>query len=176
MRSLVAIICTVVALGAVAGAWLQARPEPTADDASALAASALRAAGVPAAPAKDGPVEDGAVVAGVYENPVAGERFDVWQVTVQIATGATIELDVDRASGGFVQLDDVVDGRYALTDVEAQAIHDFDGRFPSLDDRLRRNFAAAGAGLLVTAVAVCLTMFAPRRAAPRPADLPPSPA
>jgi hypothetical protein len=95
---------------------------------------------------------------------------------MRIASGATIELDVDRASGGFVQLDDVVDGRYALTDVEAQAIHDFDGRFPSLDARLRRNFAAAGAGLLVTAVAVCLTMFAPLRAAPRPAGLPPPPA
>jgi hypothetical protein len=167
VRSFAAVACAAVALGAVAGAWLQARPKPTADDASALAARALRAAGVPMA------TEDGAVVAGVYENPAAGERFDVWQVTVQIASGATIELDVDRASGGFVQLDDVVDGRYALTDVEAQAVHDFDGRFPSLDDRLRRNFAAAGAGLLVTAVAVCLTMFAPPRAAPPPAGLVP---
>jgi hypothetical protein len=165
----VAIVCTVVALGAVASAWLQARPRPTSHDAAALTERALRAAAVPSSP-----VGDGAVVAGVYENAVAGERFDVWQVTVRIASGAMIELDVDRASGGFVQLDDVVDGRYALTDVQAQAIHDFDGRFPSLDDRLRRNFAAAAAGLLVAGVAVCLTMFAPRRAAPRPADpLPP---
>ena len=75
-----------------------------------------------------------------------------------------------------MQLDDVVDGRYALTDVQAQAIHDFDGRFPSLDDRVRRNFAVAGAGLLTAGVAVCFTLFAPRRAAPRPADRPLLPA
>jgi hypothetical protein len=97
----------------------------------------------------------------------AGERFDVWHVTVQLASGASIDLDVDRDTGGFVQLDDVVDGRYALTDAEAQAIHDYDGRFPTLDDRLRRNFVATAGGLVVAGVSVCFAMFAPRRSAAR---------
>src|SRR4051812_38932493 len=101
-RSLVAIVCMVVALGAVAAAWLEARPKPTSGDASALAERALRAAGVPSAA-----VGDGAVVAGVYQSGAGGERFEVWRVTVRVASGATIELDVDRDSGGFVQLDDV---------------------------------------------------------------------
>jgi hypothetical protein len=159
-------VCTVVALGSVAGAWLQARPKPTSRDAVVLASRALRGAGVETTSAAP------SVSEGVYENAAAGERFDVWQVTVTLASGPTIELDVDRSSGGFVQLDDVVDGRYALTDVQAQAVHDYDGRFPTLDDRLRRNFAATGAGLLVTGVSACLRLFAPRPGAARPAGRP----
>jgi hypothetical protein len=170
LRSLLAIACAVAALGAVAGAWLEARPKPDARDASTLAERALRRAGVAFAP-----VGDGAVVAGAYESP-GGERYDVWQVTVRLAAGPTIELDVDRVSGGFVQLDDVVDGRYALTEAQAQAIHDFDGRFPGLDERVRQNFATSGAGLLVAGVAMCLMLFAPQRGAARPAGQPPQPA
>jgi hypothetical protein len=164
VRSLVAIACAIVAIGAVAGAWLEARPRPTASDASALAERALRAARVPFAP-----VGADAVVAGVYESS-AGERYDVWQVDVRRAGGKTIDLAVDRASGDFVQLDDVGEGRYALTDAQAQSIHDFDGRFPRLDDRVRRNLAASAAGLFVTGAAMCLMLFAPTRAAAPPAD------
>jgi hypothetical protein len=161
----------VVALGAVAGAWLQPRPKPTAQDALTLAHRALRAAGVPSAP---GGAAD--VVAGVYDNADAGEHLDVWRVDVSIVGAVTIEIDVDRATGGLVQLDDVVDGRYVLTDAQAQAVHDFNGRFPTLDDRLRRNFAAAAAGLSAAAIAVCFTLFAPRRSFAQRDDLPPPPA
>jgi hypothetical protein len=140
----------VVALGAVAAAWLQDPDPVTADQAVGVAERAFAAAGLPDA------VVDGSPIAGVYTSPERGRRIEVWRTTAAI-DGGDVELWLARADGEAVYLDDrTADGSaQLLTEEQFEALADHEDE-PNLGSHLRRNVAITAAAVLLLALAARL--------------------
>lgn len=140
----------VVALGAVATAWVQDPDPVTADQAVGIADRAFAAAGVRGAAVDDTPI------AGVYTSAERGRRIEVWRTTAAI-DGGDVELWLARDDGEAVYLDDrTADGSaQLLTDDQFEALADHD-EDPNLASHLWRNVAITAAAVLLLALAVRL--------------------
>ena len=140
----------VVALGAVATAWMQDPDPVTADQAVGIADRAFDAAGLPGAAVDDTPI------AGVYTSAERGRRIEVWRTTAAI-DGGDVELWLARADGEAVYLDDrTADGSaQLLTDDQFEALADHDDD-PNLGSHLWRNVAITAAAVLLLALALRL--------------------
>lgn len=146
----VARVCAVVAVAAVAGAWLQPRPDLTREDARRFTAHVLEAAGFD-------DVEVTPLVTRASDPPPPAQpdavTLEVW-VTAATVEDGLVSFSVDRNAAQVLRyLDQGPGGEGFLSSAQQERIDDYDTD-PALQRRIRRNAAATGAGGLVGLVAV----------------------
>ena len=156
VRPVLSALCAIVAVGAVLGAWFQARPSLAASDARDVAARALAAAGVTGVRV----LED--VSEGTFTPQTGGESRAVWMAQA-VVDGGTVQLSIDRRRGRVVRVDDTNGPGYVLTEAQVKGLggqHDYE----TLDRRSRRNYFATAAAVLAVCTAVALAVApSPRR-------------
>jgi len=146
LRVIAAAGIAVVAIGAVAVAWLQDAPEISAQEAVTAAEAALQQAGVEATVEPD-------PLLTTY-TPQSDEPIDVWAVRATVRA-EPIELRLATAGAHPIAIDDLApDGAsYILSELEYESVA------RSLDDpahtrAIRRNISFTCAAVLVVALAI----------------------
>ena len=139
----VVFVVAVVAVVAATAAWLDDRPDLTADDATEVALGALAEVDV------DGRAERAPTP--IEHQPDDGDPIESWSVLVEVPTDAgddQIELRVQRSAGQLVYVDDNVgpdDTQRLLTDDEFDQIGDYRDN-AVFNDWVVRNGVGAGSG------------------------------
>lgn len=156
-------LLAVVAVVAATAAWLDDRPDLTADDATEVALGALAEVDV------DGRAERAPTP--IEHQPDDGDPIESWSVLVEVPTDAgddQIELRVQRSAGQLVYVDDNVgpdDTQRLLTDDEFDQIGDYRDN-AVFNDWVVRNGVGTGAA---AAIAVLGVLVAKRVKDPDPA-------